>query len=89
MFKISKPFFDYLVSSTNAKCNKKISDNIRESWIKQAKEDFNKYIKSSEKTEYVEFVPVPQELIYPDDNKRNWNQADLIREINNNWDNKY
>lgn len=86
MFKISKPFFDYLVSSTNAKCNKKISDNIRESWIKQAKEDFNKNIKSSKETEYVEFVPVPQELIYPDDNKENWNQADLIREINNNWE---
>lgn len=88
-FKISKSFFDYLVSSADAKCNKKISDDVRESWIKQAKENFNKNIKSSEETEFIEFVPVPQELIYPDDNKGNWNQADLIREINNNWDNMY
>lgn len=88
-FKISKSFYDYLASSAKAKCENGIPDNVRESWINQVKEDFNKNIKSSEETGFVEFIPVPIELIFPDDNKASWNQEDLIREINNNWNNNY
>lgn len=87
--KISKTFFDYLLSSTNAKYEKRLPNNVREAWINQLKEDFNKSIISNEETECVELVPVPQELIYPDDNKKEWNQKDLIREIENTWNNKY
>lgn len=86
--KISKVFFDYLLSSTNAKYEKRLPDNVREAWINQLKEDFNKSIISNEETEFVELVPVPQELIYPDDNKKEWRQEDYIREISNKLNNK-
>ncbi|MCM1285801.1 MAG: helix-turn-helix domain-containing protein [Acetobacter sp.] len=87
--RINKPFFDYLVKSANAKKNNLLPDNVKDFWLNQEKENFNKSIKSNIPTEYEEFVPVPQELIYPDDNKKEWKQEDLIRTINNKWDNKY
>lgn len=87
VLKISKPFFDYLVNSEEATSEKHIPDNIREIWLKQVKEKFYESNKTNDYTECVEFVPVPRELIYPDDQKDNWTQNDLIREINNKWSN--
>ena len=78
---INKSFFDYLIET--AKINRqKLSDNVRNTWISEVINAF--YMKnqpdSSEKP--AEVVPLPENLIYPDDNKENWRQRDLLHEMN-------
>lgn len=88
VLEINKPFFYYLINSTHAKYQKNIPDNIREQWLEQEKEDFYRRIKTTEFNENAEaFIPVSEDLIYPDEQKEDWKQKDLIREINNKWSN--
>lgn len=86
-FEIDQVFFDYLTSTENAKNALNIPPDIKEQWISKEKEKFHKRTMKEDHTK-VSFVPVPVNLIYPDDKKEDWRQKDLIREINNTWFNK-
>lgn len=35
----------------------------------------------NELQEYVSVIPLPENLIFPDDNKNEWKQTDLLREM--------
>lgn len=81
VLKINKVFFNYLTAMAYAKDTKNIPEKVQKQWIDEViqlfiKNNVNNDIKSVE-----EIVPVPKELIYPDDNKDDWKQADLLREM--------
>lgn len=80
---IDKSLFNYLIRTSRAKSDAYIPDEVRDLWIEQEIKNFNKLNKDNCFTEKETVVPLPQQLIYPDDNKSNWKQSDLLREMNN------
>lgn len=84
IIKVDKAFFDYLIRTENIKSMSNVPDKFMTQWINDLQKEFEKD-KESNNGEKISFVPVPEVLIYPDQNKTNWKQQDLIREINNKW----
>lgn len=82
--KISKTFFDFLFQSANANENKYMPKEVREHWLELAESNFYKEVNkeiNKESQEYISVIPVTGNLIFPDDSRKEWKQADLIREI--------
>ena len=79
---IDKRLFDYLIRTSRAKNDMYMPDEVRELWIEREIQIFNKLNKDNNFNEKEFVVPLPQQLIYPDDKKGDWNQSDLLREMN-------
>ena len=79
---IDKGFFDYLIRTSRAKSEVFIPEKLRNLWIDHEIQIFNELNKNNTFTEKESIVPLPQQLIYPDDNKTDWDQSDLLREMN-------
>ena len=77
---ISEKLFNYLLQNAELENNKHIPEIIKEQWKAINVEDF--YKSKLEDGRYTELIPLPMELIYPDDNKTEWKQSDLIRNVN-------
>lgn len=77
---ISKPFFDFLVQSAYASANDILPKVLKKQWLELAETTFYKEA-DNESPEYVSVIPVTGSLIFPDDDKKDWKQADLLREI--------
>ena len=77
---INKTLFNYLMTCARINKEKYIPKNIKENWLDQEIEKF--YNSKSANAKPVELIPLPQEMIYPDSNKSEWKQSDLIRELN-------
>jgi len=80
--KIDKVLFNYLIRTARASQDNYMPDDIKRTWIER---EINAFYELNEKNQFTEsesVVPVPQRLIYPDENKENWKQSDLLREIN-------
>ena len=82
VLQINKVFFDYLVSSARVYNLKGIPDDVREMWIKKVTNTFYEYNKKNCFTESETVIPLPQQLFYPDEQKSDWKQTDLLREMN-------
>ena len=80
---INSLFFDYLIQIAHAKQVEFIYDEIREDWIEKITKTFYENNKSKKLNLNNKFIPVPEHLILPDENKRDWKLGDLLREINN------
>lgn len=80
---IDKPLFDYLVRTAQAKNNKSMPDDIKELWIEREKKLFYESKKNNDFSNKEQVIPLPPELIYPDDDKKEWKQSDLLRELGN------
>lgn len=79
---INKILFNYLMRTSKAKSDRYIPEDIKRAWIDK---EINIFYKSNEHNSFQEseqVVPLPEQLIYPDEKKNNWQQADLIREVN-------
>lgn len=85
---IDKVFFNYLIEFANVEYNKTIPDDIREIWSKRVTDNFYERNKNNEHKEFETVVPLPKELLYPDDSKNAWKQRDLIREMDNEFQKK-
>ena len=73
---------NYLIRTARASQDNYMPDDIKRTWIER---EINAFYELNEKNQFTEsesVVPVPQRLIYPDENKENWKQSDLLREIN-------
>lgn len=82
VLRINKVLFNYLVRTAKARQDKYIPDDIRQAWIER---EINSFYESNENNQFTEsesVVPVPQKLIYSDENKAAWKQSDLLREMN-------
>ena len=80
---INKVYFDYLVKIANAKRVSDMPDDIRELWVEKEETVFYTHNKKNDFSVSESIVPLPQSLIYPDDEKAEWKQSDLLREMNN------
>lgn len=80
---IDKPLFDYLVRTAQANGDKYMPQDIKELWIQREKKHFYDSNKNNDFTKKESVIPLPPELIYPDDEMQDWNQSDLLRELNN------
>lgn len=79
---IDKVLFTYLMQSAFIDKNQHhIPDNIRREWLEKERDNFYKHNKGNDHSHYESIVPLPQEFIYPDDEKNEWKQSDLIREV--------
>lgn len=76
---INRALFEYLMVSARINIDEQIPKNIKEQWIDQ---EIEKFYDNSINTDFVKIVPLPEEIIFPDDNKSEWKQSDLIRELN-------
>ena len=76
-------YFKYLVRTAKAKSDNYMRDEIRMLSIETEESEFYASNKNNDFSVSESVVPVPQNLIYPDDNKTDWNQNDLLREMNN------
>lgn len=81
LMEFDRSFYEYLIQIYYAD-NSHAPNKVKENWYQLATEKFLKQAKKTQ-TEKFCFVPVPQELIYPDDKKSDWKQADLLRETDN------
>lgn len=82
VLKINEAFFHYLATTSSVKNNKNVPENIKNLWIEQEILSFYKKNVKNNFSSSKEVVPVPPNLIYPDDNKENWKQHDLLRALN-------
>lgn len=82
ILKINRVLFDYLVSSADAQSARNIPDDIRKMWLEKEVNTFYEHNRENKYTDMEEFVPLPQELIFPDEKKEDWKQVDLLRELN-------
>lgn len=80
---INQVYFKYLVRTAKAKSDNYMRDEIRMLSIETEESEFYASNKNNDFSVSESVVPVPQNLIYPDDNKTDWNQNDLLREMNN------
>ncbi len=83
VLQINKVFFDYLIRSARAQNDRYMPDDVRELWIEKEVNTFYKLNKDNTLSKFESIVPLPQQLIYPDDQKSDWKQTDLLREMNN------
>ncbi|MBV7273752.1 helix-turn-helix transcriptional regulator [Clostridiaceae bacterium UIB06] len=79
---IDKVYFDYLVRTAKAKSDRYMPEDVRELWIEREIKNFYDSNKENTFSESETVVPLPQQLIYPDEQKDDWKQSDLLREIN-------
>lgn len=82
VLKINKVLFNYLMRTAKARHDKYIPDDIKQAWIEREIGAFYELNEANQFNESAKIVPVPEKLVYPDDNKTNWKQADLLREMN-------
>lgn len=83
VLKINNIFYDYLIHSARAQDIQDMPDDIREMWLKKEVDNFYKRNKKNSFKEFKSVVPLPEQLINPDDSKSEWKQTDLLRELNN------
>lgn len=77
---INQFLFNYLLQSARAEQAKNIPDKIRKLWHDEEKKNFFDSMKNNvQKT--IRLALVKTELIFPDSNKEDWKQTDLLREI--------
>lgn len=81
ILKINKTFFDYLMRTAKAKSDRYIPDDVREMWIDKEMNNFYSFNKDDDFRVCESVVPLPQQLLYPDDKKTDWSQIDLLREM--------
>jgi transcriptional regulator with XRE-family HTH domain len=79
---INKTFFNYLKQSARAHKDGYIPEEIKRDWLNKEIQNFYDFIDNSTANEYVSFIPLPDNLLWPDDKKSEWNQKDLLRETN-------
>lgn len=79
---IRKYFFDYLMRKATAQKDKYLPNDVKEIWIEKETKRFYEQDNKESFTEVTSVVPVPPQLIYPDNNKNDWKQSDLLRELN-------
>ena len=82
ILKIDKVLFNYLIRTAKARHDKYIPEDIKQAWIEREIISFYKLNETNQFNESEEVVPVPEKLIYPDENKSEWKQSDLLREMN-------
>lgn len=79
---ISKVFFEYLIHSARAQSDNYIRDDMSEMWSEKEIKNFYERNKNNRFLKLKTVVSLPQQLIYPDEQKSSWKQTDLLREIN-------
>ncbi|SEU22489.1 DNA-binding transcriptional regulator, XRE-family HTH domain [Lacrimispora sphenoides] len=82
VLKIDKVLFDYLVHVAHARNTKGVPDDVRELWIEREISSFYERNKNNAHNESEAIVSMPEQLIYPDEQKQGWKQSDLLREMN-------
>lgn len=75
---IAKIFYRFLIQLANA--NEFLPKTLKDQWIELEESNFFKKM-DNEPQEYVSVIPLPENFIFPDDNKKEWKQTDLLREI--------
>lgn len=81
VLKISKLYFEYLMRTARAENDKYMPGDIKKLWKDKEIQTFNKSQENEILANYIEVVPVPDAFIYPDEEKHNWKQSDLIKEM--------
>jgi transcriptional regulator with XRE-family HTH domain len=82
MIEINNVLFDYLINSSRVMNERGLPDEARSIWLKKINQDFYSRNKKNTFQDYEAIIPVPENLIYPDGNKTEWKQTDLLRELN-------
>ena len=82
VIRIRNYFFNYLMRKATAQKDKYLPNDVKEMWIEKETKSFYEQDKEDTLAETTSVVPVPPQLIYPDDSKNDWKQSDLLRELN-------
>lgn len=77
--KINKIFLNYLTKAARIQWDSSMPQAIKDEWLATEKENFYKNNRKEEII-YDSVVPVIEDLFLPDDEKKEWKQADLLRE---------
>lgn len=79
---INKALFDYIKTKASAENIENMSPETKKTWIDEAVKNFYEINGEEASKESIEIIPLPQNLLFPDDNRKDWKQSDLIREMN-------
>lgn len=82
VLRIKRYFFDYLMKKATAQKDKYLPNDVKEMWIEKETKNFYEQDKNDSYSESASVVPIPPQLIYPDESKNDWKQSDLLRELN-------
>ena len=82
ILRINKTLFNYLVRTAKAKNDKYIPEDIKKAWIEKEIDLFYESNENYASHELTSIVPVPEQLIYPDEKKNDLKQSDLLIEMN-------
>lgn len=83
VLKIDKNFYRYLTQTVRAENTYNIPEEIRTKWMEYEIQAFYESNGTDKEVEIV--VPLPEKLIFPDEQKGDWTQSDLLRAITNDW----
>jgi transcriptional regulator with XRE-family HTH domain len=82
VLKINSAFFEYLFQIEYLKKNYYLSAEIRSQLLDTITNTFNEQRKENAIETY-SFIPMPENLLIPDEQKKEWSQIDLLRELDN------
>ena len=82
VLRFKKYFFDYLMKKATAQMDKYLPNDVKDMWIEKETKNFYEQDKDDTLAETTSVIPIPPQLIYPDDSKNDWKQSDLLRELN-------
>jgi hypothetical protein len=82
ILKIDKVLFNYLMRTAKARHDKYIPEDIKQAWIEREISSFYKLNETNQFNESTEVVPLPEKLVYPDEQRSEWKQTDLLQEMN-------
>lgn len=82
VLEINNVFFNYLIQSARAQSERYMPPDVRELWLEKEINNFYERNKENTFTNFESLVPLPEKLIYPEEQKCDWNQTDLLRKLN-------
>ena len=82
VLRINKVLFDYLIRTAKAKQDNYLPNEIKLAWIEREINSFYESNKNNPFSEYESVIPIPQNLIYPYEDKDTWKQTDLLHAMN-------
>lgn len=77
---IKESLWNYLLRIANINNDKNIPETVKKTW---SEIEIKNFYNNEQNDNVVEFVPVPENLICPDEKKEDWAQTDLLRNVHN------
>ena len=80
---LDKSLYEYLFQFAWVDKEQNMPKEIHDKWLDLIEKNFYEANKNNHFDNTVSFIPLPPDLINPEDSRADWKQTDLLRELHN------